>query len=288
MRYIVLLVVTGWFACCLSSVDAQQKKKDTSDIDKLAKNLRSPNPNVRFKAVQKLGQLEGADKEQVVTLLCDAVLDPVPRISNTALQFLENIHPELYKHIVVIMRDNKSVNRSQAIEALGKMGTKARPATRIMHSVIYKYIYAGDHSEIYREVSRSFYALRQMEAYDLETLNFMRDIVINDRVQKQPEKEKFIYPKIYPEIYPKIRLLALEHLVAWAGDDPLRRKQLIPLLRVGLGQSEGALLMRSIEISGAYGELAADLLPLLKEHKLSSEASVREAASKAVEKIEKR
>jgi hypothetical protein len=46
--------------------------------------------------------------------------------------------------------------------------------------------------------------------------------------------------------------------------------------------------MKSIEISGSYGELAADLLPLLKEHKLSSDARIREAASKAVEKIAKR
>jgi hypothetical protein len=268
-------MVMGWSVCYLSSVDAQPKGKgDTeSAINKLAKDLRNPNPNVRLKAVQKLGQLEGADKDRVSLLLCDAILDPVPTISKTAMQFLENVYPELYKYIVVIVRDNNITNKIQAIKELSKMGTKARPATRLLHKVISSSMF-----ELVF-VKASFDALRQMEAYDLETLNFMKNIILTDEIPYRGEK-------VY--IFDGYKILALEYLVEWAGTDQLKRKELIPLLKVGLGRSGKALLMKSIEISGSYGELAAGLLPLLKEHKLSSDAEIREAASKAVEKIEKR
>jgi len=278
MRLVMLLMVMGWSVCYLSSVDAQPKGKgDTeSAIDKLAKDLRNPNPNVRLKAVQKLGQLEGADKDRVSMLLCDAILDPVPTISKTAMQFLENVYPELYKYIVVIVLDKDSSNKIQAIRGLSKMGTKARPATRLLHKVISSNIQYGSVSGL---DEASFDALRKMEAYDLETLNFMKNIILTHEI---PYKGKKVY------IFDGYKILALEYLVEWAGTDQLKRKELIPLLKVGLGRSKGQLLMKSIEISGSYGELAADLLPLLKEHKLSSNAEIREAASKAVEKIEKR
>jgi|GEM_PF-2504979 len=281
MRLVVLLMVMGWSVCYLSSVDAQPKGKgDTeSAIDKLAKDLRNPNPNVRLKAVQKLGQLEGADKYRVSLLLCDAILDPVPTISKTAMQFLENVYPELYKYIVVIVLDDNIINKIQATRELSKMGTKARPATRLMHKVISSNITSAHERIKFTLISASFDALRQMEAYDLETLNFMKNIIFTDEIPYRGEK-------VY--IRDEVKILALEYLVEWAGTDQLKRKELIPLLKVGLGRSGGELLMKSIEISGSYGELAADLLPLLKEHKLSSNAEIREAASKAVEKIEKR
>ena len=280
MRLVMLLMVMGWSVCYLSSVDAQPKGKgDTeSAIDKLAKDLRNPNPNVRLKAVQKLGQLEGADKDRVSLLLCDAILDPVPTISKTAMQFLENVYPELYKYIVVIVLDKSKSNKIQAIRGLSKMGTKARPATRLLHKVISSNMINIIGSEL-DLVEASFDALRQIEAYDLETLNFMKNIIFTDEI---PYRGGKVY------IHGKVKILALEYLVEWAGTDQLKRKELIPLLKVGLGRTEGQLLMKSIEISGSYGELAAGLLPLLKEHKLSSDAEIREAASKAVEKIEKR
>jgi len=286
MRLVVLLMVMGWSVCYLSSVDAQPKGKgDTeSAIDKLAKDLRNPNPNVRLKAVQKLGQLEGADKDRVSMLLCDAILDPVPTISKTAMRFLENVYPELYKYIVVIVLDDNIINKIQATRELSKMGTKARPATRLMHKVISSNI--PKYSDLpvpgsgeFILISASFDALRQMEAYDLETLNLMKNIIFTVEI---PYRSKKVY------IHDTVKILALKYLVEWAGTDQLKRKELIPLLKVGLGRSGGELLMKSIEISGSYGELAADLLPLLKEHKLSSNAEIREAASKAVEKIEKR
>ena len=281
MRLVMLLMVMGWSVCYLSSVDAQPKGKgDTeSAIDKLAKDLRNPNPNVRLKAVQKLGQLEGADKDRVSLLLCDAILDPVPTISKTAMQFLENVYPELYKYIVVIVLDNFDANKIQAIRGLSKMGTKARPATRLMHKVISSNITSANERIKFTLISASFDALRQMEAYDLETLNFMKNIIFTVEI---PYRGRKVY------IDDMVKILALEYLVEWAGTDQLKRKELIPLLKVGLGYREGRLLMKSIEISGSYGELAADLLPLLKGHKLSSYAEIREAASKAVEKIEKR
>jgi HEAT repeat protein len=276
MRLVMLLMVMGWSVCYLSSVDAQPKGKgDTeSAIDKLAEDLRNPNPNVRLKAVQKLGQLEGADKDRVSMLLCDAILDPVPTISKTALQLLENVYPELYKYIVVIVLDKSSSNKIRAIRGLSKMGTKARPATRLLHKVISSSILEHD-----LPLDASLNALRQMEAYDLETLNLMKNIIFTVQIPYRGEKKY---------IRDEDKILALEYLVEWAGTDQLKRKELIPLLKVGLGRSGGELLMKSIEISGSYGELAADLLPLLKGHKLSSDARIREAASKAVEKIEKR
>ena len=212
-------------------------------------------------------------------LLCDAILDPVPTISKTALQLLENVYPELYKYIVVIVRDNNITNKIQAIKELSKMGTKARPATRLMHKVISSNITSANERIKFTLISASFDALRQMEAYDLETLNFMKNIILTVEI---PYRGRKVY------IYDTVKILALEYLVEWAGTDQLKRKELIPLLKVGLRRTEGELLMKSIEISGSYGELAADLLPLLKGHKLSSDARIREAASKAVEKIAKR
>jgi hypothetical protein len=210
-------MVMGWSVCYLSSVDAQPKGKgDTeSAIDKLAKDLRNPNRKVRLNAVQKLGQLEGADKDRVSMLLCDAILDPEPTISKTALQLLENVYPELYKYIVVIVLDDDIRNKEQAIRGLSKMGTKARPATRLLHKVIISRIikfsvFFGDLDEA------CFDALREMEAYDLETLNFMKDIILTHEITYRDNK-------VY--ITEDYKILALEYLVEWADTDQLKRKE---------------------------------------------------------------
>ena len=48
-----------------------------------------------------------------------------------------------------------------------------------------------------------------------------------------------------------------------------------------------AVTTLSIRTAGEYGKLSRDLLPALRQLKLSNTAAVREAATKAVEQIER-
>ena len=84
----------------------------------------------------------------------------------------------------------------------------------------------------------------------------------------------------------QIRDAALQWLVAWAGDDEARRKEVLPFVKAGIARP-GAEAIQYIKVAGQYKVLSKGMLPALKKLKLSNMAAVRDAAAEAVEAIVK-
>ncbi len=84
--------------------------------------------------------------------------------------------------------------------------------------------------------------------------------------------------------YGFFRSEALQRLVERAGEDEAKRKELLPLLKIGIS-TPSEVQIPCINIVGSYGTLAKDFVPILKKLKLSSDEDIRDAASKALDLI---
>jgi hypothetical protein len=91
------------------------------------------------------------------------------------------------------------------------------------------------------------------------------------------------------------RMQCLKTLVAQAGTDVNERKKVLPLITGGFQEAlsnkihshyRHGILFEYMELLGIYGKLSEGELPTLKKLKLSEDGAIREAATKAVEKIE--
>jgi len=80
------------------------------------------------------------------------------------------------------------------------------------------------------------------------------------------------------------RFECLKSLIEGAGDEA-EKKKLLPLVVVGL-QQDSKHTLEYLEFVGQFGKLAATQLSALKKLKLSTNAAIRDAATKAADQIE--
>jgi HEAT repeat protein len=91
----------------LSAADPSTETK--ADVKALLAQLRSKDAGVRIRAVQALGE-KGDDAKPAVRALCSATLDTSAKVKQAALEALEKVRPDLYKPLVVVLREG---NRSE-------------------------------------------------------------------------------------------------------------------------------------------------------------------------------
>jgi hypothetical protein len=271
-----LMLPIGWVLafCPLMVVQAQEKGKEESELEKLAKDLRHKDVKVRLKAVKSLAE-KGEDADPVAGPLCDALMDRSPQVAVAALEALEKVRPDLYKHVSTLVLDKDPYKQLEAIRELGLMGEKANPVTNLLLARLRTVLatrfkdglsavgLSGGLSPVERAY---FTAIRQIKPDDVETIKLFKVMAgVTNR-----------------DSY--ARLEAIRFLNDWAGDDAARRKELLPLLKAGL--DDPVCQVECIKISGSYGSLAKDFAPLLRKLKLSSVETIRKAASEALDKID--
>ncbi len=255
----------------LPLVQAQEKSKDKEDdeIKNLVKELKNKNSKVRMKAAQDLGE-KGEEAVSAAKPLCDALMDPSPRVATASLQALEKVSPDLYGPLSTMMLDKSTQKHLNAIKELGFLGEKASPAINVLLASLRKQLAARSSKRNYGGLTaleiELFAAIRQINPDDTETLKYYKLLAGSGNSASHA------------------RLEAILFLTKWAGDDQKKRKEILPFIRSGLDNN--VCQLTCIDLAGSYGALAKDFLPLLKELKLSSNEAVRSAASRAYDRIE--
>lgn len=240
-----------------------EKKGDNKEaIAKLAKDFKSSVQRGKLIIIEKLAELgEGAARP-----LCDAMLDKDDKVANAALVALEKAHPALYKPVVKLVIDDQKKNRAKALEEFSAMGAEALPALGLLVARTRTALAEAKKDQQFVEVVRAYgKTLSVIGADERETVDVFKDAMDSPVV--------------------KIRDAALEWLVAWAGENESRRKEVLPFVKTGIARS-GTEAIQYIKVAGLYKDLSKGMMPALKKLKLSNMAAVRDAATEAVEAIE--
>ena len=262
---LVLFAVLVFLSPVLHGEDKKGEKKDDKKeaIAQLAKDFKSSVPRGKTIIVEKLAKLgEGAARP-----LCDAMLDKDDKVATAALVALEEAHPTLYKPVSKLVLDAEMKNRGKSLEELSAMGADALPALGLLVARSRTALAGSKMDQRYVAAVKAYMkAITAIGPEERETVEFFKDAVESPIAQ--------------------VREDALDWLVAWAGDKEDRRKEVLPSLKTGIALP-GADAVPFIKATGRFEGMAKGLLPALKKLKLSSMAAVRDAATEAVEAIEK-
>lgn len=258
--------------------DAIPPKAENAELAKLAKNLKARDPKTRLKAIEDAGKM-GDGAKSLATELCDLILDANGACSTAALVALETVRPDLYKPLAKLLLDKNERVKLIGIQELTALGKRALPTVRVLLNVLRQNLNEHPQSQ-YALSPQVFEALKAMPADDAETLNLMRSIATPGGIKtilagfgKKPSSSANAQ-----------RHAALDYLALWAGTTELRQRAIIPLLVSGFDNE--VTVIGCVTLVGKYGRVSKDVLPTLKQLKLSSDIAVREAATKAVEAIE--
>lgn len=263
-----ILVATLWAATAAIVL----AEPDLERLGVLAGDLKAKSAKVRKAAAEEIGKL-GKNAEPITRQLCDAILDPNRDVSLAAFASLEQVSPSLYKPLATIMLDKDESNRLDAIKSLGKLGDKAQP----LGGFVTQWLLNASKTQPDRS--------NRLEFED--RVAAMTNSAAKMKWDHPDDIQAFMKMAGPLNNNATIRLRAFTILTEWAergGDQRIdRRRSLLPVLKSGFTTG---LSVRCLETAGDYGSLAADLLPAIRELKLSNSKAIREAATAAAAKIE--
>ncbi len=244
----------------------------------LVTQLKDKDVKVRLKAAVDLGG-KGEAAASTATALCDAILDTSPRVGEAALVALEKVRADLYKQVSVVILDKDRGRQFQAVAELGALADKALPAKKLLLSrlkaetVTLKCI--DDFGRPIGGVST-----RRQDSAVLVLMSALEQI---DPDNADAHKVRKLLAGVGNNIS-ESRLDAIDALIRWAGEDEVRRKEILPL--IGQTLTDNELLIAGINRLAAYGKLSKQYLPTLKKLKLAGAEVVRDAALRAVDAID--
>jgi len=107
----------------------------------LLKDIKSKDVKVRMKAAEELGEVEG---DKATAALCEAALDGNSKVAVASLQSLGKKSPELAKHFTTLVVDSNGKNRIGAIDKIGELADKGKPAVKALIGIAISSIARGD------------------------------------------------------------------------------------------------------------------------------------------------
>ena len=277
----VLCVVGSWPAAAADKSDQKASKKTdvekpSGDVQALIKDLQRGSASKKIEAAQKLGEL-GDEAKSAAPALCKAMLDPAENVMQAASEALEKVQPDLQKSVITLLKDKTLQNQSKALTDLAalKDGGSAAPVVAwfAQHNL------ASRHGNR-QIVPAAITCLGTLSSGDASTLRALSRYSV-DSNQGAPDVA--------------IRRAAVEALgkIGAAHEDSV--KQVVPILLIAAetsrarGALPGALTpirIAALEALGGLGSSAKGAAPMLRRLKLDPDATVRDAATKALAKIE--
>jgi len=282
----LLLALTTTIAFAQKPADTKPEEVDKEYLP-LVKQLKERDAKVRAKAATELGE-KGEAAASTATALCDAIMDTSPRVTQAALVALEKVRPDLYKYLSVIVLDKSRTRRFEAIAELGGIAEKATPTKKILlaqlraESVTLKPIWDLYSSDTPRVGQISGINIQRSDSAILVLLSVVEQI---DADNADAHKVRKTLAGVGNKL-PESRLEAIDALMRWAGEDEMRRKEVLPI--IGSTLNDNSLLLAGIPRLASYGKLSKGYLPTLKKLKLAAAEVVREAATRAVDAIEEK
>ncbi len=264
----------------------RNRNSETVDLEvqAFARKLANESVIVRLNAIRNLAK-QGAGAAKFAGPLCNALLDTNAQVKTAAIQTIELIRPDLYEPLTQLMIDATLQNQIAGCNKLSEMGEKALPAITLLLTLQRREFAKGPlRSNGVGEVvaiERNG-ILTQVQILLIETINNIdQDNPAILEIYKQTATEWCL------KGYDCTQIVA--PIFAWAEDEVERRKYMLPFLKavVFSDKSYPAYRLKCIAQVGEYGPLAKDFVPILRKLKLSPDAVMREAASKALDKIQK-
>jgi hypothetical protein len=241
--------------------------KEDKEFAGVKKQLKDADPRTRLKAIEFLAS-KGEAAAPAAGALCDTILDSSPKVGAAALAAVEKVRPDLYKPLTALVVDKEVKHRLEGAKELGLIGEKALPAVNVLTATLRRELAQGpgDGGRLTDIQQELFNSIRQIKPDDTATVAIYKAIAGPTNKHAAARGEAF------------------EFLHQWAGADDKRRKEVLPLVKSGV--ENDMCRVQCIRYLGEYGPLAKECLPRLKQLKLSSDATVRDAATASVDKIE--
>lgn len=250
----------------LVSVFAVADDKDA--LDRLAKNLKSKDAKVRLKAIESISSM-GEKADSLAKNLCEIIAsDRNAKVAKAALSAVESVRPDLYKPLSDYVLDFDVEVRNKALESLAGMGDKGAPLLPILYA---------NTKRISDEKNKSSF-LKVTFDERVKLLSAIKRIAPDDPVYWKYQRS-FASSKKNSIGYAH-KHDAIDEMVAWAGDNQNRRKEVISLLKAAMTDTH--FTIKCCGHLGRYGPAAKEVIPLLKMAKMSSIKDIREAASNAL------
>ena len=263
-----------------SPSDKDDSKEKSAPVDRevlaVTKKFNESTILTKLSTLQILGK-RGTDGGKYAGLICDAILDSNPQVRTAAVEALEKVRPDLYKPVTMLMVDATPANQDAGILQLTRMGEEAAPAINLLLYSLTGALSAspGNVGQLLRRQLVLIDAVNNIKPTDPTIINIYKSTAVNWSRKG----------------WNCITIVSL--IEEWAGDNVNRRKEFLPVLMTIILNEQAVgnanrhqPQIKCMEILGEYGPLAVKFAPLLKKLKLSSDASIRDAAAFALEKVE--
>lgn len=274
-----------------SAVNSERRKKALEVLAPLLKDLKSAVPGTKMHALEEIAKL-GADAKEASQDVVQAMLDPYAAVGETAAITLEKINPELQKPVLTVMVDQNSTSRREAIRSIGQMRGDGRAALPLLlFCVRYgsmeglpsgRWPGSGEKARFPRATPR----VNPHQSYWVEALQAMCEVAPDDKTTVKIVVDLVSAPvaPMTPYTYGRTstRAVALDLLGKVEVEPKVAVGALIAALNDPYHQA------RVIEDLIRHGAEAKDALPALRRLKFSTSATIREAAGRAIEKIEEK
>lgn len=242
-----------------------------ADLDDVAAGLKSKDAKVRLKAIEELGAA-GKDAAPYARQLCDAAMDPSPKVAAAALMAVGRVEPRLQPPLSDIVipsagkSDPKYPLRAAAADAIARLKKDGKPAAGVLLAVLKQEVSKGEKANGSTVRSASL-ALAKVGADDAETVKTL-GIILTSKAAGVTN-----------------RVQALAYFTASIKDEPGRFSDAKSHLESAINGPDFDVARFTINGVATLGETAAPLLPALERAKMSSDPTVRAAAFAAVPRI---
>jgi serine/threonine protein kinase len=249
--------------------------KTRESILATAKDLKAREAAKRIKALEQLAGY-GPDANIVGEQLIEALTDKIPAVQTAASDALQKANPKVYPHVVTLLFGNDKVGAVKQLEQLGAEAAITVPL--LLYLLDNPPLHRSGMSVVPVDFGDLFATIAKIAPKDKRFATAVlaavaRPIPASDA--KMVGAGMFI-----PGTLGLRRISAVQQLSVIDADVADKVKSLVAAL------GDGQAMKQVIEALGGYGKDAAPALPLLKKLKLAPNDAVREAATRAVEKIE--
>jgi len=220
----------------------------------LIKDLKHQRVADRLKAIGAVAQL-GPRGKAASRALCESLLDSNTRVRLAAAEALDRVNPALHRLVIPIMVDKELENRLECARKIGELGPEGKPAVPVV--VYFKQQYRGGGL----------------------TVEVLAAIAPDDKAVTAK-----VAAWLTSDNDPYVRLAAVKVLPHMAG----AKDHVRALVQVLRGDAVDAVRAAAASALGDLGADTKDADRLLRMAKTDASAQVREAAERALEKMQKK
>jgi hypothetical protein len=231
------------------------------EVKQLVKDLKDSAK--RMNTLGKIAEL-GPKAAEAAEPLVEIMMDKSPAARSKAATALEAVDPEIYRHVMTLFIGQ---DKDKALKDIADMGASGKAALPVVLKIALR-PYPGD-KEDYPDPRLQLRAIEAMRKLAPDDKRVAKAILT---LASRPRKAR----------NDSIRLEALRNL----DEMDIDAKEKVPVLMPALNES--SCVMLAIQALGRMEADAKAALPALKRLKFSPIDAVRDAATEAVRKIEKR